>query len=144
MRALTIARDALVIAIAACPGATATYAANDARDDAPDDAQIVAGDLGRDLDRQVQHATGGGFWGAVLVAQEGDILLAKGNVEETIGHYRAAILLDPDYVDAHANLGDVLGARETPSPLPAQWRRVLEEIRLIDADGRAGEHANPS
>lgn len=39
---------------------------------------VVQGELGRSLDRAVQRATGGGFWGAVLVARGGEALLAKG------------------------------------------------------------------
>jgi CubicO group peptidase (beta-lactamase class C family) len=39
---------------------------------------IVAGKEGPKLDRAVLRSTSGGFWGAVLVAREGEILLAKG------------------------------------------------------------------
>jgi CubicO group peptidase (beta-lactamase class C family) len=41
-------------------------------------ATAVAQDIGRALDEAVQRTTGGGFWGAVLVAREGEVLLAKG------------------------------------------------------------------
>ena len=39
---------------------------------------VVAGEVGRKLDRAVQTTSGGGLWGAVLVAKEGKVLLAKG------------------------------------------------------------------
>jgi len=39
---------------------------------------VVNGELGEKMDRAVQLNTGGGFWGAVLVAKNGGILLAKG------------------------------------------------------------------
>jgi len=42
------------------------------------DAPIVAGELGRQLEAAVAKAGGPGFWGAVLVAKDGEILLAKG------------------------------------------------------------------
>jgi CubicO group peptidase (beta-lactamase class C family) len=38
----------------------------------------AAQDLGRRLDEAIQRSTGGGLWGAVLVAREGEVLLAKG------------------------------------------------------------------
>jgi len=40
--------------------------------------EIVAGSLGRKLDQAVWKASRGDFWGAVLVAKGGEILLAKG------------------------------------------------------------------
>ncbi len=43
-----------------------------------DDSTVVRGALGQALDRAVQRSTGGGFWGAVLVALEGEVILAKG------------------------------------------------------------------
>jgi len=39
---------------------------------------VVKGDLGRRLDRAIQRSTGGGFWGAALVARGGEVILAKG------------------------------------------------------------------
>lgn len=39
---------------------------------------VVRGALGRRLDGALQRATGGGFWGAVLVARKGQPILAKG------------------------------------------------------------------
>jgi CubicO group peptidase (beta-lactamase class C family) len=38
----------------------------------------IAGALGARMDRAVQLETGGGFWGAILVARKGEVLLAKG------------------------------------------------------------------
>ena len=43
-----------------------------------DDSTVVHGAVGEALDRAVQGSTGGGFWGAVLVAVEGEVILAKG------------------------------------------------------------------
>lgn len=40
--------------------------------------EVVAGPLGRKLDQAVWKASGGNFWGAVLVAKDGEVLLAKG------------------------------------------------------------------
>ncbi len=40
--------------------------------------EVVRGSLGKKLDEAVLRAGGGSFWGAVLVAQDGEILLAKG------------------------------------------------------------------
>jgi CubicO group peptidase (beta-lactamase class C family) len=40
--------------------------------------EVVSGNLGRKLDQAVWKAARGDFWGAVLVAQKGEILLAKG------------------------------------------------------------------
>jgi CubicO group peptidase (beta-lactamase class C family) len=42
------------------------------------DETVVDGQLGKDLDRAVQRASAGGFWGTVLVAREGKPLLLKG------------------------------------------------------------------
>lgn len=42
------------------------------------DPTVVAGDLGRRLDAAVAKAGGTSFWGAVLVARGGQVLLAKG------------------------------------------------------------------
>jgi len=42
------------------------------------DDEVVSGDLGKELDATVARASHGAFWGAVLVAKEGKILLAKG------------------------------------------------------------------
>jgi CubicO group peptidase (beta-lactamase class C family) len=39
---------------------------------------VVQGDLGRALDSAVQRSSGGAFWGAVLVARKGKVILAKG------------------------------------------------------------------
>jgi CubicO group peptidase (beta-lactamase class C family) len=39
---------------------------------------VVEGELGRKLDSVVQRTTGGGYWGAVLVARDGKPVLAKG------------------------------------------------------------------
>ena len=40
--------------------------------------KVVEGALGKKLDTTVQRTTGEGYWGVVLVAREGKILLAKG------------------------------------------------------------------
>ena len=45
---------------------------------AQNDETVVDGQLGKDLDRAVQRASAGGFWGTVLVAKEGKPVLAKG------------------------------------------------------------------
>ena len=45
---------------------------------AADDADIVAGAVGKKLDRNMQRSTGDLFWGAVVVARDGEVLLAKG------------------------------------------------------------------
>ncbi|MHC5035799.1 MAG: serine hydrolase domain-containing protein [Planctomycetota bacterium] len=42
------------------------------------DGTVVRGDLGEALDAVVNRVTGGAFWGAVLVAKEGEVILAKG------------------------------------------------------------------
>ncbi|MBI4880177.1 MAG: beta-lactamase family protein [Planctomycetes bacterium] len=42
------------------------------------DEPIVAGDVGKKLDAAVGEAGGADFWGSVLVAREGKVLLAKG------------------------------------------------------------------
>lgn len=42
------------------------------------DGTVVAGELGKRLDEAVAKATGGQFWGAVLVARDGEVVLAKG------------------------------------------------------------------
>jgi len=42
------------------------------------DETVVKGDVGAKLDRAVQATTRGGFWGTVLVAKGGEVLLAKG------------------------------------------------------------------
>lgn len=42
------------------------------------DENVVKGELGEKLDRTVQLTTKGGFWGAVLVAKGGEVVLAKG------------------------------------------------------------------
>jgi CubicO group peptidase (beta-lactamase class C family) len=39
---------------------------------------VIAGELGKKLDAAVQRATGGGFWGVVLVATKGKPVLSKG------------------------------------------------------------------
>ncbi|MGE0432961.1 MAG: serine hydrolase domain-containing protein [Planctomycetota bacterium] len=41
------------------------------------DAQVIRTALGEKVDRAVQLSTAGGFWGAVLVAKDGEILLSK-------------------------------------------------------------------
>ncbi len=43
-----------------------------------EDAAVVAGDLGKKLDEAVSAAVGPDFWGSVLVARDGEILLARG------------------------------------------------------------------
>lgn len=45
--------------------------------DAAED-EVVEGSLGRKLDQAVWKGSRGDFWGAVLVAKDGEILLAKG------------------------------------------------------------------
>lgn len=45
---------------------------------AADDGTVVAGELGKRLDRAVGEGAGGPFWGTVLVARRGKVLLAKG------------------------------------------------------------------
>ncbi len=42
------------------------------------DETVVKGDVGAKLDRAVQTTSRGGFWGTVLVAKGGEVLLAKG------------------------------------------------------------------
>jgi CubicO group peptidase (beta-lactamase class C family) len=39
---------------------------------------VIQGELGAKLDRAIQRTTGGGFWGVVLVARGGEVILAKG------------------------------------------------------------------
>jgi CubicO group peptidase (beta-lactamase class C family) len=39
---------------------------------------VFGGALGHAIDEAVQRATGGGFWGTVLVARKGEVVLAKG------------------------------------------------------------------
>lgn len=43
-----------------------------------EEGTVVRGTLGAKLDRTVQRTTGGGFWGCVLGAHKGEVLLAKG------------------------------------------------------------------
>ncbi|MHC4340524.1 MAG: serine hydrolase domain-containing protein [Planctomycetota bacterium] len=43
-----------------------------------EDETVVRGAAGEKLDRIVQRTTGGGFWGVVLVASKGEVILAKG------------------------------------------------------------------
>lgn len=45
---------------------------------AAQDGAVVKGELGKKLDRVVQTTTQGGYWGAVLVARKGEVLLSKG------------------------------------------------------------------
>lgn len=45
---------------------------------AADDPVVVEGDLGKALDAAVQKQMDGKFWGSVLVAKDGKVLLAKG------------------------------------------------------------------
>ncbi len=42
------------------------------------DGTVVKGEIGKRLDEVVARAGEGGFWGAVLVARKGEVLLAKG------------------------------------------------------------------
>jgi len=42
------------------------------------DSVVIQGDLGRRIDRAIQRTTGGGYWGAALVARGGEVILAKG------------------------------------------------------------------
>lgn len=42
------------------------------------DGTVVQGAWGAKIDAAIQRATAGGFWGAVLVAKDGEVLLAKG------------------------------------------------------------------
>ena len=59
------------------PGAAARAAAGD-DPLPPGDGTVVEGEVGRALDAAVLDATKGEFWGAVLVARGGKVLLAKG------------------------------------------------------------------
>ncbi|MHC4932954.1 MAG: serine hydrolase domain-containing protein [Planctomycetota bacterium] len=43
-----------------------------------EDETVVRGAAGEHLDRIVQRTAGGGFWGVVLVATKGEVILAKG------------------------------------------------------------------
>lgn len=45
---------------------------------AGDGETVISGDLGKRLDATVAEATGGSFWGAVLVARGEEVLLSKG------------------------------------------------------------------
>lgn len=42
------------------------------------DETVVDGDVAKAIDSAIQRSTGGGFWGAVLVAKDGKVILAKG------------------------------------------------------------------
>ncbi len=68
-----LTRGAVLAAAVLC--ASAASAAQRARSS---DGTIVAGKLGEALARAVEESGGPDFWGAVLVAREGDVLLARG------------------------------------------------------------------
>ncbi|MBI3272291.1 MAG: beta-lactamase family protein [Planctomycetes bacterium] len=65
-------------ALGALLSACALALAAPTRHASADESNVVEGELGARLDRIVQTSTQGGFWGAVLVARQDTLLLAKG------------------------------------------------------------------
>ncbi len=76
---MQIARTFRRVATGLVIGAAALHHVSDAcAKDAKSDGTVVEGELGRSLDACVAAHDGGRFWGAVLVAKEGRVVLAKG------------------------------------------------------------------
>jgi protein O-mannosyl-transferase len=74
----------------------------------------------------------------------GNILVARGQVEEAITHYRKALEIKPDYFDAHNNLGHVLADLGQIDDAIAHYRKALEinpdyaEVHITLAAALAG------
>jgi tetratricopeptide (TPR) repeat protein len=56
----------------------------------------------------------------------GVLLQQRGRLEEAIGHFRAAIRIEPDHHEGYNNLGSALRERGEPDAALAQLRRSLE------------------
>lgn len=65
-----------------------------------------------------------------------NLLVAEGESDEAVTHYRDALVLDPEYVDAHYNLGVELGKRGKYSEAAAHYRAAVR------VDGTHAEAAN--
>jgi tetratricopeptide (TPR) repeat protein len=55
----------------------------------------------------------------------GSALAAQGKLDDAIGHYRAALRIDPTYVEAHNNLGSALAAQGKLDDAIGQYRKAL-------------------
>jgi protein O-mannosyl-transferase len=60
-------------------------------------------------------------------------LADRGELDGAVRHYRSALELRPDYVDAHYNLGFVLSRQGRTAEAVAQWREALR-LRPDDLD----------
>jgi Flp pilus assembly protein TadD len=66
----------------------------------------------------------------------GNLYVDQGDGEKAVSHYRQALVLDPDDIDAHYNLGVQLGKQGEQKEAEAHYRAVLE------VDGAHAEAAN--
>ncbi len=53
-------------------------------------------------------------------------MAGRGQVDEAIAHYRKALEIKPDYVEAHNNLGNALAGRGEVDEAIAHYRKALE------------------
>jgi len=113
-------------------------------------------ELGARIDRAVQRATAGGFWGAVLVARGGDVVLAKGygfadygstpntpgtlfeiaSVSKQFTAAAALTLVDDGRLALSDTLADVFG----PAAVPPDERAITVEQLMTHTAG-LGERA---
>ena len=56
----------------------------------------------------------------------GLVLAGRGQADEAIGHYRKALKIEPDRLEAHNTLGNALAARGQADEAIAQYRQALE------------------
>ena len=53
-------------------------------------------------------------------------LASRGQVDEAIAHYQKALEIEPDYAEAHYNLGSVLAGRGQVDEAIAHYQKALE------------------
>ncbi|MEE9294379.1 MAG: tetratricopeptide repeat protein [Phycisphaerae bacterium] len=56
----------------------------------------------------------------------GVALVAKGNLDQAIGHYHRALQLDPDFAGAHNNLGSALSVQGRVDEAMSHYRQALQ------------------
>ena len=53
-------------------------------------------------------------------------MAGRGQVDEAIAHYRKALEINPDYVEAHYNLGNALAGRGQVDEAIAHFQKALD------------------